>query len=85
MSSSIFDLEQQIMECWGVIDDIKMVTESFVLDVEMSPELADEIHNKYSAVQELYELKFKNLWNTFEKTAGEYHGKSKGDKNEDSK
>ena len=70
---SIFDLEQELMDCWKVTDDVKMVTKHFVDDPGMSPELADALMNKYFAVQELYELKFDKLWNTFEAVAYEYH------------
>lgn len=65
-----FDLEQQILECWKVTDDINMVTAYFIDDpkwADMDAELADAIMNKYYAIKELYELKFEQLWATFEK------------------
>ena len=72
----ILDMEQQLQDCWKVTDDIKMVTKHFVDDPKwegMSAELTDAIMNKYFAIQELYELKFEQLWNTFEKVTKEYH------------
>lgn len=63
-----FDLEQEIMECWRVTDDINMVTKHFIDSPNwkgMNAELADAMMNKYSAIAELYELKFQNLFDTF--------------------
>lgn len=76
MSDPIFNLEQEIMQCWSVIDDIKLVTEHLVDSVEykdMPPEVADAIMNKYLGIKELYELKFEKCWITFEKVCAEYH------------
>jgi hypothetical protein len=74
--SVIFDLEQQLMDCWKVTDDIDMVTKYFTDSPEfagMDPKLNDELMNKYFAVKELYDLKFENLWKTFEDMCYEYH------------
>lgn len=63
-----FDLEQEIMDCWKVTDDINMVTKHFIDSPQwkgMSAELADAIMNKYFAIAELYEVKFQNLFDTF--------------------
>jgi hypothetical protein len=49
-----FDLEQEIMECWKVTNDINMLMEQGA-PVESFKVLAD-----------YYELKFDRLWNTFE-------------------
>lgn len=76
MKNNIFDLEQQIMQCWGVIDDIDLTTKYFVDDPkwdQISPELCDSLMNKYFAIKELYELKFEKLWDTFETLSKEYH------------
>jgi hypothetical protein len=47
-----FDLEQQILDCWKITDDLKLVAVHGEAAVE--------------AVATLYELKFEQLWNTFE-------------------
>lgn len=63
-----FDLEQEIMDCWKVTDEINMVTKHFIDSPQwkgMSSELADAMMNKYFAIAELYELKFLNLFDTF--------------------
>lgn len=76
MNDPIFDLEQEILECWGVTKDIDLVTKHFVDSPEwegMDGKLCDELMNKYFGIKELYELKFDRLWNTFEKVCKEYH------------
>ena len=74
MSNSIFDLEQQIMECWQVTDDIELITNHLVRELDIDAITADTIVNKYSAVKELYDIKFDQMWKTFEKVCAEYHG-----------
>lgn len=51
-TSDRFDLEQQILDCWKITDDLKLV--------------ADKGEQAVEAVAALYELKFEQLWNTFE-------------------
>jgi hypothetical protein len=73
MSNSIFELEQRIMECWQVTDDIDLITNHLVEDLDINGQTADAIVNKYSAVKELYDIKFDQMWKTFEKVCAEYH------------
>ena len=49
-----FDLEQQILECWRVTDDIKLFNEQ-----KASAESLE-------ALSTYYEHKFNRLWDTFE-------------------
>lgn len=56
-----FDLEQEIMRCWAVTEDINLVYESTDWN---NP---DEVRNALLSLHTLYELKFQRLWNTFEK------------------
>jgi len=49
-----FDLEQEILQCWNVTDDIKnYVNESATTE-------------DFKVLAEYYERKFDRLWNTFE-------------------
>ena len=76
MSQSIFDLEQQMLEFANVTADIEMLNRHFTEDPKwgsMSGELCDAILNKYGAIQQLYEIKFQNMWDTFETVCREYH------------
>jgi hypothetical protein len=45
-----FDLEEQIMDCWSIIDDLKLISDS----------------EENKAIITLYQLKFERLWETFE-------------------
>lgn len=58
-----FDLEQQLMDCWSIVDDIQTLLEG-VLDREMSK---DEISNVLIGLKPLYQLKFEKAFETFEK------------------
>ena len=69
--SSIFDLEEQIMECWNVTGDIELVTRNLIDHSDGYTD--DDVMNKYLAVKELYEVKFQRMWKTFEVVSGEYH------------
>lgn len=72
----IYDLEQDIMECWKVVDDIELTTKWFVDDPTwegIDPVVASALMNKYFAIQELYELKFSKLWDDFEQVTKDYH------------
>lgn len=73
----IFDLEQQILECWNVTGDLNMVTKYFLDDPKFAGKLEgetwDEMANKYFAIKELYELKFDRMWKTFEEVTKNYH------------
>ena len=72
----IFDLEQEIFECWRVTNDIDLVTTHFVEDPKwegMDGALTDAIMNKYFALKELYELRFEKLWSSFEEVCRDYH------------
>jgi hypothetical protein len=76
MSRAIFVLEQQMLEFATVTSDIEMLNRHFTEDPKwenMDGELCDAILNKYGAIQELYEVKFQNMWDTFEIVCKEYH------------
>jgi hypothetical protein len=46
-----FDLEQEILECWKVTNDIKLFAEQ---------------SGDFSVLSQYYEQKFERLWSTFE-------------------
>lgn len=58
-----FDLEQQIMDCWHVVDDLNILFENVVENEEMT---RDQISNVVLGLQEIYQLKFDKLFCTFE-------------------
>jgi hypothetical protein len=55
-----FDLEQEIMKCWNVTEDI----DNFIAAREDMSE--DEQLNYLIGLKQIYEVKFSNLWATFE-------------------
>lgn len=55
-----FDLEQQILECWKVIEDIELLYEN----LESMDD--DERVNYLLGLQSMYKLKFNRVWTTFE-------------------
>jgi hypothetical protein len=56
-----FTLEDQIMECWGVVDDLDMV-----YSTEALYEDQDRMMNVLLGLQELYNIRFHRLFLTFE-------------------
>ena len=56
--SDRFDLEQQIMSCWNIIEDLKLLSESQISDADRKT-FIDGLIVKY-------ELKFDKMFNTFE-------------------
>ena len=60
-----FDLEQEIMNCWRVTDDIDSVAH-FVGEIEMDAKDQDAILNMLLGMKQLYEVKFNVMFNTFE-------------------
>lgn len=74
--SNIFDLEQQILYCWHMVDDVDMLYKyigdnSFFEGMEAKHH--DEILNHLNALHFLYKLRFERMWNTFESVCEEYH------------
>ena len=64
-----FDLEQDIMKCWNITEDLDMVLERLLDSPSfqgMPAELEDKIANILIGMKELYEMRFQNLWDTFE-------------------
>jgi hypothetical protein len=57
-----FDLEQQIMNCWNIVDDIKAL--SAITDHRATTE--DEVQNYLLGLATIYQVKFETLFHTFE-------------------
>ena len=64
-----FDLEQEIMSCWSVVDDIKLVMELVCDSGEFSglpAKAEDKLANLLIGMQAMYQLKFEKCFNTYE-------------------
>jgi hypothetical protein len=57
-----FDLEQSIMDTWGVTDDIDTLCKG-ILERDMT---IDEITNALLGMKVMYHLKFLHMWDIFE-------------------
>lgn len=57
-----FDLEQEIMNCWRVTDDVNILFEN-VMEKDLT---TDQIANTLLGIEELYKMKFEKLFFTFE-------------------
>lgn len=55
-----FHLEQEIMDCWGVTDDIQTIIDHCESLTE------DQLMNSLIGIKEVYDLKFKTMFSTFE-------------------
>lgn len=72
--TSRFDLEQQILSCWNVVDDLKILSE-FICDDPffegMKPEHVDKIMNLLCGMESMYQVKFDRCFRTFENCISE--------------
>jgi hypothetical protein len=59
-----FDLEQQIMNCWHVVDDIKTLNQQ--LQDASSKMTEDQIANYLLGLETIYQVKFEQLFALFE-------------------
>jgi len=58
-----FDLEQEILKTWNILDDLDTVIEG-VLDEDWSP---DQVSNALIGIKEIYASRFSKTFSTFEK------------------
>ena len=70
-SYKIFDLEQSILQCWNVVDDIKLITQQ-VYD-RPKPLTEDELGNLLIGLETLYTLKFEKCFSEFEDVCSLFH------------
>ena len=62
MAKTRFDMEQEIMDCWHITDDLDVLMEN-VLERDLN---ADTITNVLLGLKTLYQMKFERLFDTFE-------------------
>ncbi len=58
-----FDLEQGIMNCWSVVDDIKALHIQFMDKGHMTE---DQVSNYLLGLETIYQVKFEQLFELFE-------------------
>ncbi len=57
-----FDLEQDIMKCWSVTEDIDLLYRN-VMERDLT---TDDIANALLGIKTLYEMKFEEMFSNFE-------------------
>ena len=60
-----FDVEQEILKCWDIKEDLKLITEKIEHD--------DELCNKILGVMHVYDMRFNKLWEHFEEGLEEFY------------
>ncbi len=60
--SDRFDLEQNILDCWKITDDVNLLYKN-VMEEELDK---DKISNVLLGLQAIYSMRFEQLWSTFE-------------------
>lgn len=69
----MIDLEEKIMDCWNITKELQTLS-TYIADCDLSNiENHDKILNILSGIEALYEIKFDNLFTTFEGAVKEYH------------
>ena len=75
MSDPIFDLEEQMLAFASVTSDIELVVRHLM---DRPQEYSDDdVMNKFMAIKDLYEIKFQQMWSTFDEVVKEYHERGK--------
>lgn len=73
MTHKIFDLEQGIMKCWNVVDDLELLYSRCM----EKPLDQDEMANILLGMKQLYHLKFEQCFDLFESVTQEHFCMSK--------
>ena len=64
--NEMYDLEQRIMECWELVDDVNLLYEQ-VMENDLHKD-QDKLANALLGLCTIYEMKFEQVFNTYEKT-----------------
>jgi hypothetical protein len=63
-----FELEQQILNCWSIIDDIQVLQTVIESNSDsIDPKVNDIISNYLLGLTSIYQHKFERMFGTFEK------------------
>ncbi len=70
-----FDLEQGIMNCWSVCEEMKLIAKYVLESREVD---RDKVANILIGMTELYQMKFEDCFENFEQTLQYFHAKIRG-------
>jgi hypothetical protein len=65
MANRIQDLEQEVLLCWQIIEDLKTLAEEH--------ETENEVCDQILAIATVYEMRFNKAWKTYEYAVDEYY------------
>ena len=68
MNKTRFDLEEDIMSCWQVTEELKVILDALGHDpvfIDMDVAYSDKLMNLLIGMRAMNELKFNKLFNTF--------------------
>jgi hypothetical protein len=71
MSNKIFDLEQSILQCWNVCDDLNLLYSETM--ERPRPLTQDELANILLGMKLMYQMKFEKCFSEFEVISNHYH------------
>ena len=71
MTDKMQDLEQHIMECWKLVDDVKLLYEQ-VMDKALHKD-QDRLANALLGLHTIYEMKFERAFNTYEEVLKQHY------------
>ncbi len=70
MKRDIFELEQEILHCWHITNDLRDVGEMFLEGYKDAT--PDNISNVSFALADVYNMRFEKMWRNFENITSEY-------------
>ena len=65
MSNKIQDLEQEVLLCWGITEDLLLLAKEHEDNGNLSMQIL--------GIKEVYEMRFRKAWDTYEKVTEEYY------------
>lgn len=76
MKDNIFELEQDIMKAWNLVDDIDLLYHHFRNDIKfkgLSSRAEDELMNLLLGIRSLSTVRFQTMFKTYEAVAQNYY------------
>ena len=69
--NEMYDLEQRIMECWELVDDVNLLYEQ-VMENDLHKD-QDKLANALLGLHTIYEMKFERAFNTYEEILKQHY------------
>ena len=69
----MYDLEQQIMECWQLVDDVNMLYEE-VMEKDLHED-QDKLANALLGLHTIYGMKFEQAYDAYEEVLKQHYKK----------